>query len=191
MKIKWIGKYSGSNLPVAKVSPNAKAFPVLSTKSSALIVPIIILFVILVWIKSRILGGIIVTRMYLSVGIIIGILMFPLHELLHALCFPPNSCVFIFFTNQGLGTTCLSPITRNRFILINLIPSVVLGLIPLVSFMWCPKEYIAANSILFSVSFLHVCGSYVDYINAFRTAKISRHAMIQISGEQIFWYEMK
>ena len=187
MKIKWIGKYTGNNLPFTKVSEDAHELPPASTKSAILIVPIIVVFITLVLIKSQLFTGLTVTRLYLTIGLIIGFLLFPVHELLHAICFPPNSSVYMFFTNQGLGTTCLSPVTRNRFILINLVPSIILGIIPLIAFMGFPKEYVAANSILFAVAFLHIGGSYADYINVFHTIKVPKDATIQISGEKIFW----
>ena len=103
-------------------------------------------------------------------------------------CFPARSSAYIFYTNQGLGTTCLSPVTRNRFLLINLVPSAVLGILPLIAFMGCSKEYAAANSILFAIAFLHIGGGYADYTNVFHTIKIPKDATIQISGEKIFWW---
>lgn len=187
MKIKWIGKYNGNNLPSINVSKDAHELPTASTKSAILIVPIIAFLIALVWIKSQLFTGLIVTRLHLTIGLIIGFLLFPVHELLHAICFPANSSVYMFFTNQGLGTTCLSPVTRNRFICINLVPSIILGVIPLIAFMGFPKEYSVANSILFAVAFLHIGGSYADYINIFHTVKIPKDATIQISGENIFW----
>ena len=85
MKIKWIGKYTGNNLPFTKVSEDAHELPPASTKSAILIVPIIVVFITLVLIKSQLFTGLTVTRLYLTIGLIIGFLLFPVHELLHAI----------------------------------------------------------------------------------------------------------
>lgn len=188
MKIKWVGKYNGGNLPSAKVREDAHELPPVSAKSAVFIIPIIAVFIALVWLKSKLLTGLTVTRLYLTIGLAIGFLLFPVHELLHAVCFPARSSAYIFYTNQGLGTTCLSPVTRNRFLLINLVPSAVLGILPLIAFMGCSKEYAAANSILFAIAFLHIGGGYADYTNVFHTIKIPKDATIQISWEKIFWW---
>ncbi len=187
MKIKWIGKYDGNNLPMVEVETDAKSLPEVTTKSAVILLPILLIFALCVYCKSVYLGGIAFSKVNWMIGIIIGLLFFPVHEFLHAICFPKGSKVFLFYTMQGLGTTCITPMTRNRFIFVNLFPSMILGIIPLTLFMVIPHTYTFLSMTLCVFSLLHIGGSYVDYLNILHLLKLPKNATIQISGAKIYW----
>ena len=44
MKIKWIGKYDGKNLPTVDVEVGAKELPEVTSKSAIMLIPIVLLF---------------------------------------------------------------------------------------------------------------------------------------------------
>ena len=44
MKIKWIGKYDGKNLPTVDVEVGAKKLPEVTSKSAIILIPIVLLF---------------------------------------------------------------------------------------------------------------------------------------------------
>lgn len=44
MKIKWIGKYDGKNLPIVDVEVGAKELPEITSKSAIILIPIVFLF---------------------------------------------------------------------------------------------------------------------------------------------------
>lgn len=188
MKIKWIGKYNGNNLPVVHVEDSAKDLPSVTAKHTFLLIPILFLLGFCVYFKNVILGErVIFSKGTLAIGFMIGIILFPVHEMLHAVCFPPGSEIFLFYTKLGLGTTCTSPVSRNRFIVVNILPSIILGIIPLLMYLIIPKEYASAATILFAVAFLHIGGSYADYINIVHLLRLPAKSIIQISGEKIYW----
>lgn len=187
MKIKWIGKYNGNNLPVVDVKAGAKPLPEVTTKSAFMLIPILLVFALCAYCKSAYLGGIAFSRGAWMVGILLGLLFFPVHEFLHAICFPTGSNVVMFYTLQGLGTTCTTPVTRNRFIFVNLFPSMILGLVPLILFMVIPHTFAFASTILCVFSLLHLGSSYVDYLNVIHVLKLPQNAIIQISGAKIYW----
>lgn len=188
MKIKWIGKYNGTNLPVVPVEESMKVLPEVKTKHALALIPILLGLSLCVIFKNRVLHErVLFTREMLADGFFIGIMLFPVHELLHAVCFPPGSEIFMFFTNKGLGTTCTSPMTRNRFIFVNLFPSIVLGFIPLLLYLITPKVHSSIATIMFAIAFLHIGGSYADYTNILHLLRIPAKTTIQISGERIYW----
>ncbi len=189
MKIKWLGKYTGDNLPTADIGADHRELPEVTNKSAVLIIPIILLLQGILFVKSRFLTGALLYRRYLLVGLICGFLMAPLHELLHAVCFPKGSAVYMFYTKYGLGTTCLSPIRKRRFVLVNIFPSAVLGVLPLIVFLFIPKELPVLNSILYGLSFVNIGASFGDYMNVIHAWKIPKNAALQISGEKIYWYK--
>ena len=43
MKIKWIGKYDGKNLPTVAVEVGAKELPEVTSKSAIILIPIVLL----------------------------------------------------------------------------------------------------------------------------------------------------
>jgi hypothetical protein len=188
MKIRWVGKYNGSNLPVAELPPGAKELPPVTGKSALAIIPVVLVVFLLVYLKGIWDERILFSRLDLAIGFGIGILLFPVHELIHALCFPAGSEVVMYYTAQGLGTSCTAPLKRNRFIYVSVFPTVILGLIPLVLFMAIPSSYVLVETILFAVSFLHLGAGYVDYCNLLHLMQIPRNAFVQISGEKIYWY---
>ncbi len=189
MRISWIGRYTGNNLPAVNIEANAKPFPEVTAKAALLIIPVCALFALFAYGKYQFLGGLAFSRRNWMIGILLALLFTPVHELLHALCFPRKSQVFLFYTMQGFGITCTSPITRSRFIVVNLLPSLILGFVPFVLFMIVPHTYEFASTVLCVFSLVHLGCGYVDYLNIIHSLKIPGNAIVQISGADIFWYE--
>lgn len=187
MKIKWIGKYDGNNLPTVNVEDSAKSLPEVTTKSTLMLIPILLVFALCIYCKRVYLGGFAFSRGAWMIGIVIALLFFPVHEFLHALCFPTGSQVFMFYTMQGLGITCTTPMTRNRFIFVNLFPSMILGGISLLLFLAIPCTYVFTSMIFCAFSLLHLGGGYIDYLNIIHLLKLPKNTIIQISGAKIYW----
>ena len=187
MKIKWIGKYDGKNLPTVDVEVGAKELPEVTSKSAIILIPIVLLFACCVYIKKTYLGGVAFSRVDWMIGLVIALLFFPVHELIHAVSFPAGSEVIMFYTTQGLGTTCTSPMTRNRFIVVNMLPSLILGVVPLIAYMIVPRTYAFASTVLCVFSLVHVGTGYVDYLNIVHLLRLPADSKIQISGAKIYW----
>ena len=187
MKIEWIGKYDGNNLPAVDVGDDTKSLPEITAKSALMLIPILLAFALCVYYKRVYLGGVAFSKVSWMIGILIALLFFPVHELLHAICFPPGSQVFMFYTMQGLGITCTTPMTRNRFIFVNLFPSMILGGGSLILFLTIPCTYAFASTVLCVFSLLHLGGGYVDYLNIIHLLRLPQNAIIQISGAKIYW----
>ena len=187
MKIKWIGKYDGKNLPTVDVEVGAKKLPEVTSKSAIILIPIVLLFACCVYIKKIYLGGVAFSRVDWMIGLVIALLFFPVHELIHAVSFPAGSEVIMFYTTQGLGTTCTSPMTRNRFIVVNMLPSLILGVVPLIAYMIVPSTYAFVSTILCVFSLVHVGTGYVDYLNIVHLLRLPSDSKIQISGAKIYW----
>lgn len=57
MKIKWIGKYDGKNLPIVDVEVGAKELPEVTSKSAIILIPIVFCFLVVFISKKLILEG--------------------------------------------------------------------------------------------------------------------------------------
>ena len=187
MKIKWLGKYDGSNLPAVDVSAYDKTLPEITTKSALILIPFLLIFAFFCYCKRHFWGGLAFSRGDWAVGIVLSLLLSPVHELLHAICYPAGSLVFVFYTMQGLGTTCTTPVSRNRFIGVNLLPVAVLGGIPFIFFMVIPSSYAHLSTILCVFSMIHLGAGYVDFLNVIHLLKLPKNAIVQISGPKIYW----
>ena len=181
MKIKWIGKYDGKNLPTVDVGTGAKELPEVTSKSAIILIPIVLLFACCVYVKKTYLGGVAFSRVDWMIGLVIALFFFPVHELIHAVSFPAGSEVIMFYTTQGLGTTCTSLMTRNRFIVVNMLPSLILGIVPLIAYMIVP------STVLCVFSLIHVGTGYADYLNIVHLLRLPADSKIQISGAKIYW----
>jgi hypothetical protein len=139
-------------------------------------------------VKAYVTTGLELSRLYLTLGLAIAFLFFIIHEVLHAICFPKSSPVYFHYTNQGLGTTSAAPITRARFLGVNLLPVCLLGIVPLIAWLFMPKEFPAVNSLLPGFSVVHFCALFQDVYNVFNViSTVSANAIIQISGARIYW----
>ena len=81
MKIKWIGKYDGKNLPTVAVEVGAKELPEVTSKSAIILIPIVLLFACCVYIKKAYLGGVAFSRIDWMIGLVITLLFFPVHAI--------------------------------------------------------------------------------------------------------------
>ena len=77
--------------------------------------------------------------------------------------------------------------TRNRFIVINMLPSLILGVVPLIAYMIVPRTYAFASTVLCVFSLVHVGAGYVDYLNIVHLLRLPADSKIQISGAKIYW----
>jgi len=187
MKIKWRGKYDGK-LPVSELPSNATPLGKVTNKSTLLIIPIFGI-IVLMWIMKRNISGIRFNQIYFFIGIAIALVFTVAHELLHAFCFPKNAIIEMFYTNMGFGTTSIYPLSKKRFIAMNLCPPIVLGIIPLITWLFIPTEYAFANSILFAFGLFHFGAAYGDFQNIINAIRfVPTKAIMQISGEQFYWY---
>ena len=78
MKIKWIRKYDGKNLPIVDVEVGAKELPEVTSKSAIILIPIVLLFACCVYIKKTYLGGVAFSRVDWMIGLKISSFSFVL-----------------------------------------------------------------------------------------------------------------
>lgn len=77
MKIKWIGKYNGTNLPVVPVEESMKVLPEVNTKHAIALIPILLGLSLCVIFKNRVLHErVLFTREMLAGGFLSGLCCF-------------------------------------------------------------------------------------------------------------------
>ena len=104
--------------------------------------------------------------MFSILGIVIGCMLLLPHELLHGICFPKGSRVELYqmMKPAKMFVTSDKSMSRGRFIFMSLFPSLVLGLLPLLIWLYIsPYTYLAKT--LFSIGFIGMITAGKDFMN--------------------------
>lgn len=118
------------------------------------------------------------------------IVALPLHELLHGLCYPDSAEVYIGVCLRRLQAYAVSacPLTRGRFIAMSLAPAAP-GLAALALFLACPAAWRPLMTVCVVPAFMGLLSPAPDYMDiALVLRQTPRGAVIQASGDGLFWY---
>lgn len=197
MKLVWKGIYNKiEQLPLGDLPENAvkykepKNILMLNIVAGLYTVPVIILVVVVTLLKRPI--GAEIPSMIHIFGVALALLMIVPHELLHAICFPKDAEVGVWFAPKSLMAFVYSivPVSKNRFIFISLLPSIVFGALPLT--IWCMLPYSVSsfNNTLYSFACWSLFFGAGDYMNVINTIfQVPKGGMTQLSGFHSYWYK--
>ena len=185
MRLHYAGKYSGNpdDLPHREHEPGAVPFKEVSDvkKLGKLIamrsVIIIIVLVIAAWIRA---GDVI----FPYSAIFLYFLTVVPHEILHALCFKEDVYLYHNLSNGMLFVTGPETMSKTRFLVKCLLPSVILGFIPYIIFLIYPKYHMLG--ILGALGIASAAGDFYNAGNALR--QIPKGGRAYAYKENTFWY---
>lgn len=125
----------------------------------------VVLFVAM-FIKSIVNHDLVIHPIAVAFGFIIGFLLLTIHELLHAVVYPKAANVTVGKLKGKLVFVALAsfPMSRQRFILMSLLPF-VLGIIPLLAFVISPAEYKILNGLMFGMAAMGMVSPSADVYN--------------------------
>ncbi len=121
------------------------------------------------------------------------IVAMPLHELMHAVCYPRGATVWVGLCMRKLAAYAISyhPLGKGRFIIMSLAPS-LLGIIPLTIFIFTPITLKPILTICIICSFMGLISPAPDYMDVVTVIrKAPRKAMIQDSSKGLYYYPDK
>ncbi len=194
MKLVWKGIYKGEEqLPKGELPPDAVPFKEpktpaeVSIKSCAWVMPVVVLALLLVYIKSLITG---VWVLPISLwGLLLALAAALPHELLHAVCFPAEAVVEMYVSPKHLMAFVHSiyPVSKRRFIGLSLLPAAVLGLLPMLIWLAVPDGI--GGAILFTFGLTGLTLGVGDFLNAFNAARqVPKSALTQLPGFHSYWF---
>lgn len=194
-EIKWVGVirdpdvYESGRLPENAVKMNMPE----NIQTAAL--PFMVLPALIcigsVFLKSYFSRQNIMHPLWVLAGLAIGFLLFPLHELLHAVVYPHGAQVFLGVVPKQLSAVALAshPLRRGRFLLMCVLP-VILGLIPLILFWTAAEADPVRNSLFFGAAVLGMVSPYPDFYNAYQALKQApKQAFIQYEQGDTYCFE--
>ena len=121
----------------------------------------------------------------LVIGVIVAL---PLHELMHALCYPKQAVVWVGLCLRKVAAYAISfcPITRKRFVIMSLAPS-LLGIVSLVAFILIPISFKPLLTFCIVSAFtglISPCPDYMDIIAVMR--QTNKCDMIQAANDGLY-----
>ena len=197
MKLVWKGKYEDeSQLDEGELPNEAIKFKEpdsaakLNLMASLFVIPVIVLVGINIFFKNQLGLLVNIPNVFNLTGMILALLMIVPHEIIHALLFPENAEVHIWYSLKNVMFFVHStyPISKKRFIWMSLLPSLIFGLIPLIIWIFIPGSYGVSDLVISFATFslLLGVGDYLNIFNAIR--QMPKDAVTQLSGFNSYWY---
>lgn len=193
MKLKWKGKLSEENAFVYPDLPE-DAKPFSDSKSSwqmiLLIAPVLVMAYIGIQIRLKYVDEIMFSRGALFCGVALAIPFLFIHELLHAICCPRGSIVNVYWSTAGISLIPTCPIKKQRYIIMALLPTLVLGIIPFLIWLFIPAMDATIGSIIFAFSIGSLSMSIGDMFNVLIALKKMNHDSYLItSAMQVYIFD--
>lgn len=191
MKLVWKGKlnsetcFTYSDLPVeAKALVNDKK----AWLMYLLVVPLLALAYFSIQIRLSSVEGVLFARSALFAGIGLAIVFLPLHELIHAALCPCEATIFVYFTGVGISLIPTCKINKVRYIVMALMPTLLLGIIPLAIWLVFPFSAVISSLLFaFSIGSLSMClGDVYNAILAI--GKMPRGSALVTSGTSCYYF---
>lgn len=193
-EIKWVGlKDADAAFPEQMLPYEAKALRCPDPLSAAALpyglVPLLLCFGALFF-KTWLVGRFPMEVEMLFIGILLGLLLIPVHEYLHAVCFPKGVTVYVGLIPQKMAAfaVCHTPISWRRFMVMSLLPT-VLGVVPLLVFLLAPTGWGKAMGVCWSMAVMGLLSPMPDYMNVSCVRRqVPKGAILQSTNSGLFWY---
>lgn len=128
---------------------------------------------------------------FIPISVIVSFLVgIPIHEYLHAVCYPSEAVVYVGVCLKKLRAYAVSfyPITKARFIVMSLAPTIP-GIITLFIFIVAPVEARIVNTICMFPMYMSLLSPAPDYMDIISVIKqVPKGAKIQASNHGLFWF---
>lgn len=160
-------------------------------KSVPLMIVPMMLCVLAMILKAYINSESPITPIFLFPAFLIGfIIALPLHELVHAVCYPKEATVWVGLCIRKVAAYAISyyPLTKIRFVIMSFAPA-ILGIVPLIVFICIPitmKPLLTISFVSALFGLVSPAPDYMDIISVLR--KAPQGAVICDSTEGLYAY---
>ena len=155
-----------------------------------MVIPLLICFAA-VMIKRVMVEDFFLNLWFLPLSLLIGLVVgMPLHEFIHALCYPKDARVYIGVSMKQLRAFAISssPLSRGRFIWMSLAPALT-GIVSLVVFLIIPISAKWLTTIFLFPMFMGMISPSPDYMDVYLVLRqVPKEAFIQPTEEGYIWY---
>lgn len=195
--IKWIGFINKNEIEKyqkGKLNSNAIKMKMPETMNKMMVrafpfvIPALIIMFLAMYLKGHINNQIVVYKPYMFIGLIIGFFLSIIHELLHAIVYPKGVNTYIGIAKPVTFVALASyPLNKERFIVMCLLPY-ILGIVPLILFLFSPSNYLALNSIIYGIAFVGMVSPYPDAYNVYQVIRqVPKGKKVQFYGDDTYY----
>lgn len=195
--IKWIGFINKNEIEKyqkGKLDSNAIKMKMPETMNKMMVrafpfvIPALIIMFLAMYLKGHINNQIVVYKPYMFIGLIIGFFLSIIHELLHAIVYPKGVNTYIGIAKPVTFVALASyPLNKERFIVMCLLPY-ILGIVPLILFLFSPANYLALNSIIYGIAFVGMVSPYPDAYNVYQVIRqVPNGKKVQFYGDDTYY----
>ena len=189
LSINDINKYQKGNLPDNAIKiETPESIDEMMKKSAPIAVILCMLLFATMLCKIILSGTVVISPLFILVGFIIGFVLLLGHEWLHGIVYPKEADVTIGRIKGKVTFVALAsfPLKRLRFIVMCLLPF-ILGLVPLIFFIFCPAEYKIFNGIMFGMACMGMVSPFPDVYNVILVLrKTKRNDAIMFYQDDIY-----
>lgn len=189
LSINDINKYQTGNLPDNAVKiETPENIDEMMKKSAPIAVILYMLLFTTILCKTILSGTVVISPLFILVGFIIGFVLLLGHEWLHGIVYPKEADVTIGRIKGKVTFVALAsfPLKRFRFIAMCLLPF-ILGVVPLIFFIFCPAEYKIFNGIMFGMACMGMVSPFPDVYNVILVLrKTKRNDAIMFYQDDIY-----
>ena len=189
LSINDINKYQKGNLPDNAIKiETPESIDEMMKKSAPIAVILCMLLFATMLCKIILSGTVVISPLFILIGFIIGFVLLLGHEWLHGIVYPKEADVTIGRIKGKVTFVALAsfPLKRFRFIVMCLLPF-ILGLVPLIFFIFCPAEYKIFNGIMFGMACMGMVSPFPDVYNVILVLrKTKRNDAIMFYQDDIY-----
>lgn len=183
----WEKEHPGGEIPENGVKLK-RADDILKASLPYGILPVLLCF-FCVFLKKSTSGEFIFDLRFIPVSFLLGFAAMPLHEFLHAICYPKGAVVYVGVCLKKVAAYAVSfyPIRKSRYIVMSLAP-VLLGIVPLVIFLLCPVREKAVLTLCVVPAFMGLVSPSPDYMDVISIIRqVPNGALIQATNQGLYW----
>lgn len=195
MKLVFKGKYvNEEQLPRGELPANAVRFiepetpAELNVKAALFIIPPMILVAAIIILAFTLHANITLGLSWW--GVLLAFIAMVPHEMLHAVCFPKDATVQMYYSlkNMMMFVASIAPVSKKRFIWMSFCPNFILGWLPLIIWAVFPNVPVLSDIILpfAAMNIFFGAGDYMNMYNAWR--QMPKGSWTQLSGFHSYWF---
>lgn len=188
----WGEPHTGEALRENAVKLNTSDKPF--TDSIPYMIPSMVICFAVVFLKSFFTRSMPFSPIFFLPAFVIGFLVaLPLHELMHAICYPKEATVWVGLCLRKVAAYAISfhPISRRRYVIMSLAPA-LLGIIPLIVFIACPAECRTLMTLCIVPAFMGLISPAPDYMDIAAVMRQTKNTdMIQAANDGLYRTEQE
>ncbi len=196
-EIRWKGVIkSEEDFPAADIPEGAvkldgeEDMKTMQIRALPFMIPSVLICFLCMFMKTYAAGAMVIDRGFLLLGVLAGLLLILVHELLHAVAFPKGATVYIGIMPKSFAAVALSasPVKRDRFVFLSLLP-ILLGLVPLILFCLGGCDQKEWNGAMFGMAVMGMVSVYPDVYHVYHVLKtVPKDAVIQNDKNTTYYY---